>query len=77
MPLTPIGKIYKPALRALAAKRAIEEALAGLGLSAQDCDVLVSESGSVIRLADATREDAVKAALMGMPLILTIECGTR
>ena len=77
MPLTPIGKIYKPALRALAAKRAIEDVLAGLGLSAQDCDVLAGESGSVIRLADATREDAVKAALMGMPITLTIECGTR
>jgi fatty-acyl-CoA synthase len=76
MPLTPIGKIYKPALRVLAARRAIEDALAGLGLR-QDCDIAVSESGSVIRLADASREDAVRAALMGMPITLTIECGTR
>jgi fatty-acyl-CoA synthase len=77
MPLTPIGKIYKPALRVLAAKRAIEEALAGINLCAPDCDITVSESGGVIRLADASREDAVRAALMGMPIALTIECSAR
>jgi fatty-acyl-CoA synthase len=77
MPLTPIGKIYKPALRALAARRAIEEALAAIGLQPPDCGIDVSERGSVIRLADATHEKAVKAALMGMPITLTIECGTR
>ena len=31
MPLTPIGKIYKPALRLIATRRAIEEALSRTG----------------------------------------------
>jgi fatty-acyl-CoA synthase len=77
MPLTPVGKIYKPALRVLAAKRAIEEALAAIDLRPPDCDVAVSESGAIVHLADAAREGAVRAALMGMPIALTIECGAR
>jgi hypothetical protein len=39
----------------------------------KDCDIDVNESGSVVRLADASREDAVKAALMGMPIRYTIQ----
>ena len=36
MPLTPVGKIYKPALRVLAAKRGIEEAFAKIRIAPSD-----------------------------------------
>jgi fatty-acyl-CoA synthase len=77
MPLTPIGKIYKPALRVLATKRAIEEALGGIGLAAPQFDIAVSEAESVVRLEDGAREGAVKAALLGMPIRYRIEAASR
>jgi fatty-acyl-CoA synthase len=68
MPLTPIGKIYKPALRMLATRRAIEEALAASGLPRAQFDVAVTENESLVRLRDARHEDAAKSALIGMPV---------
>ena len=77
MPLTPIGKIYKPALRVLATRRAIEEALGGIGMAAPQFDVAVNEAESVVHLADAAREDAVKGALLGMPIRYRIAAAQR
>jgi fatty-acyl-CoA synthase len=77
MPLTPIGKIYKPALRVLATRHAIEEALGAIGLAPAQFDIAVSETESVVHLKDIAREDAVKAALLGMPIRYRIEAAQR
>ncbi|MGA7803696.1 AMP-binding protein [Bradyrhizobium sp.] len=68
MPLTPIGKIYKPALRLLATRSAIEQALSATGLTPAQFEVTVGESESIVRLKGATHEAAAKAALVGMPI---------
>ncbi len=75
MPVTPIGKIYKPALRVLATKRVIEEMLTTMGLCTPQCEVTVTERETIVRLKDAAREDAVKAALLGMPIRYSIQVG--
>jgi fatty-acyl-CoA synthase len=72
MPMTPVGKIYKPALRVLATRRVIEETLRTVGLAAPQFEVDVSERETIIRLNDNTHEDAVKAALLGMPICYSI-----
>jgi fatty-acyl-CoA synthase len=77
MPVTPIGKIYKPALRVLATRRAIEEALDAIGLGPAQFDIAVGKSESVVRLNNFAREEAVKGALLGMPIRYRIEAGTR
>lgn len=76
MPVTPIGKIYKPALRVLATQRAIEEALGAVGLGSAQFDLAVSERESVVRLKDSAREEAAKGALLGMPIRYRIEAGS-
>jgi hypothetical protein len=70
--MTPVGKIYKPALRVLATRRVIEETLRTVGLAAPQFEVDVSERETIIRLNDNTHEDAVKAALLGMPICYSI-----
>jgi fatty-acyl-CoA synthase len=75
MPVTPIGKIYKPALRVLATRRAIEETLTTIGLDAAQFELDVSDREIIVRLKDAAREDAVKAALLGMPIRYSIRSG--
>ena len=73
MPVTPIGKIYKPALRVLATRRAIEEALGGIGLAPPQFQVAVNENESVVSLKDVANTDAVKKALLGMPIRYRIQ----
>lgn len=68
MPVTPVGKIYKPALRVLATRRAIEEALSKVGLWSACVTLDVGEAATVIRVDDLTKIDAAKAALVGMPI---------
>jgi fatty-acyl-CoA synthase len=75
MPVTPVGKIYKPALRVLATRRAIEETLTTIGLDASQFELDVSERETTVRLADPAHEDAVKAALLGMPIRYSIGSG--
>jgi len=75
MPVTPIGKIYKPALRVLATRRVIEETLATIGLAPAQFEITVSEQETIVRLKDAAHEDAVKAALLGMPIRYGVETG--
>lgn len=75
MPVTPVGKIYKPALRVLATRPVIEETLRTIGLAAPEFEVDVSERETIIRLKDNAHEDAVKAALLGMPIRYTILVG--
>lgn len=68
MPLTPVGKIYKPALRVFATRHAITEVFGRLGLTPDAFDLDVSEQGSIIRLQDGSLVDKVKGALTGMPV---------
>jgi fatty-acyl-CoA synthase len=68
MPLTPIGKIYKPALRLLAARQGIQEAFAKIGLAASDYRLIVEEAGISIEIADAQKTDAARKAMQGMPI---------
>lgn len=77
LPLTPVGKVFKPALRARAARHAIHAALAVLQPPPHVMEVLVAEGpgGAVIHVAalDAAAEAAIKAALAGMPIPIRIE----
>ncbi|MFP4274387.1 MAG: AMP-binding protein [Paracoccaceae bacterium] len=73
LPLTPIGKIFKPALRREAAVWAIHAAALGLGLREDEIAVEVSEAMEArVRVPEASR-DALKAALTGMPMSLRFE----
>ncbi len=73
MPVTPIGKIYKPALRVLATRTALQRELARLipvvGAAEADC----SEAVNLIRLKNPTDEPRVRDALRGMPIQYRIE----
>jgi fatty-acyl-CoA synthase len=68
LPLTPIGKVYKPALRAIAAREAIIEALCNAGLETTGFKVEVGEGGATILLLRPTDEEKASRALLGMPL---------
>lgn len=79
MPTTPVGKVYKPALRALAAQEKVTELINALNLSdavSVDC---VAESRGVVatlkvpaRMSTAGR-DALKHALAALPLLINWE----
>jgi fatty-acyl-CoA synthase len=75
LPMTPIGKIYKPALRALATRRAFEAALAGASLTAADFAIAASEAEVVIGVRDEQCREAAKRALLGMPVRYEIRVG--
>ena len=73
MPLTPVGKIFKPALRAKAARHAVSAALRGLAL-----DMVVSdgEAGEVlVKVTGLTpeKQTAMQAAVVGMPISVRFE----
>lgn len=68
LPLTPIGKIYKPALRVLATRRAVEEALASAGLVRGEFEIAASEAETIIDVGNAVHEATAKRALVGMPV---------
>jgi fatty-acyl-CoA synthase len=70
MPLTPVGKIYKPSLRAQAARHAVRAALrtvapdlAGVDDGDQPNEVVVTVAG-----LNPERETAMRDAVRGMPL---------
>jgi fatty-acyl-CoA synthase len=73
MPVTPIGKIYKPALRVLATRTALQRELARLIPAAGAAEADCSEAGNVIRLKNPTDEPRVRDALLGMPIQYRIE----
>jgi hypothetical protein len=55
--------------------RTQRETLTTIGLAAPQFEVGVSERDILIRLKDAARTDAVKAALLGMPIRYSIQSG--
>jgi fatty-acyl-CoA synthase len=72
MPLTPIGKIYKPALRLIATRRAIEEALSHAGFNKESYRLTCNEEQTYIRLVDRTRLAFARDVLKGMPVRYSI-----
>ena len=68
LPLTPVGKVYKPALRALATKRGIEEAFAKIRIAPRDYQLHVGEDGAAIAIADPAIREAARKSLQGMPI---------
>lgn len=68
LPLTPVGKVYKPALRALATRRGIEEAFAKITLAPSDYRLNVGEDGATIEIVDPAIREAARKSLQGMPV---------
>jgi fatty-acyl-CoA synthase len=77
LPMTSVGKIYKPALRVLAARHAIEMALAGAGLTPHAFEVAASEAEIIIHVGDAANQEAAKRALVGMPIRYEVRLGSK
>ena len=76
MPLTPVGKIFKPTLRIQATRHAVSSALQSLRPSPEIAEITVVEGGGVaIRVngLDDAMAAAIKAALAGMPLQISVE----
>jgi fatty-acyl-CoA synthase len=67
IPLTAIGKQFKPALAADAARRAVAEALDRAGVSAGEITVTPGHGGLVVTVAGAEPGE-VQSALAGLPL---------
>lgn len=67
MPLTPVGKIYKPALRVIATRKAVESALTRAGFDQGSFAVTCTEEQAEIRIAEPARLDDARRVLIGMP----------
>jgi hypothetical protein len=74
--MTPVGKIYKPALRVLAARQAIEMALSGAGLAPNAFEIAASEAEIIIHVGDAQHQETAKRALVGMPIRYEVRLGS-
>ncbi|TFL11372.1 hypothetical protein CSC67_15405 [Pusillimonas caeni] len=77
MPTTPVGKIFKPALRRMAALNAVRDALEQAGLLAH-CEVALRDEQSpqcLIRVRDEARVAPIERALHGLPVHCHIEQG--
>ncbi len=72
MPLTPIGKIFKPALRRIAITWAITRAAEGKGIGAGSYTLTVAEDLTVTLAADADTAKRLGEALIGMPVTHSI-----
>jgi fatty-acyl-CoA synthase len=68
IPLTAVGKQFKPALAADAARRAVAEALDRAGVNAGEITVTPGEGGLVVSVAGAAAPGEVQSALAGLPL---------
>ncbi len=70
LPLTPIGKIFKPDLRAIAIRWAIELAAEKLGIRTE---LSINERLSVLVRTDEQDTARLKDALSGMPIDIRVE----
>jgi fatty-acyl-CoA synthase len=77
LPTTPVGKVYKPALRALAAQAKVDEMLAACGLQdAATAECSAEASGIVVALRCAADPETIaqlKNALSGLPVQLQFQ----
>jgi fatty-acyl-CoA synthase len=75
MPLTPVGKIFKPRLREIAAEQAASELIAAVlpGVPVEICAVTDAERGLVLKAkAPAAHCASVRAELGRLPLALDV-----
>ena len=75
--MTPVGKIYKPALRLIATRRAIEAALAGAGLMQEAFEIVASEAEFLVHVGTAECREAAGHALVGMPIRYDVRVSTK
>ncbi len=79
IPLTPVGKMFKPAMRWDATKRIYEQELAALGEMAKEVNVDVAESkihGTVVHInvtADKATADDIKAKVSDLLSLYTLK----
>jgi fatty-acyl-CoA synthase len=75
MPMTAVGKIFKPRLRHLANERVCSEALRASGIEAAITVRADKRLGTVasIRLADVASREAVTDALARLPVAIEFE----
>ncbi len=75
MPMTAVGKIFKPRLRNLAIERVCGESLRALGIEAAITVRADQRRGTVatIRLADAASREAATDALARLPVAIEFE----
>jgi fatty-acyl-CoA synthase len=77
MPVTPIGKIFKPKLREIAAQEAARALLAAEGLGAVSADAITDPSRGLYLRITATKDAAEKAqrVLQQFPVRIEIAAG--
>ncbi|TNF17588.1 MAG: acyl-CoA synthetase [Rhodobacteraceae bacterium] len=76
MPVTPVGKIFKPDLRRITIDWAITEAVQAQGVAPEDVTIKIADTMDTHVTVPPEHLDGVKAALAGMPLTLTVVAGT-
>ena len=72
MPVTPVGKIFKPALRRIAIEWAIADVAQKLGLAPDALDIDIGETLETRVTVPPAHLEGVSEALTGMPLTLTV-----
>lgn len=72
MPLTPVGKIFKPALRRRAIEWAVLSVAESQGIAPGDVRLEIGETLQATLGVPPARLESMKAALAGMPLDLTL-----
>ena len=72
LPLTPVGKIFKPDLRRKAIVWAIQSAAERIGLGSEDIMIAVDENLQTSVTAPEARAEELKNALSGMPISLSL-----
>lgn len=76
MPVTPVGKIFKPALRRIAIDWAITKAVLDLGIAADVVDIDISDTLETRVTLPAGDVENLREALAGMPIPLDIVART-
>ncbi|MEQ9812301.1 MAG: AMP-binding protein [Azospirillaceae bacterium] len=72
LPLTPVGKIFKPALRRIAVEWAVRAAAERVGVAANTLDLSIDDGLAVTVTVPADRKAALLGALTGMPIRFTV-----
>jgi fatty-acyl-CoA synthase len=67
LPLTPIGKIFKPALREIATRQAMHDAIAKAGIASEQYSIEAATKKMIVRIRAGASVEVAKKALTGMP----------
>jgi fatty-acyl-CoA synthase len=75
LPLTPVGKIFKPALRAIAARKAIRAAIERSNIDATQFELVSADDKTTIQIwADELAiAEEIRKALLGMPVSYDVQ----